>query len=294
MDPEKRVLRRASVCLTGRGRLVPAHLVVACWMLAGLAPDADADDNGPQSCADDSVVTIPEGTVFGQVRIDNQDVFNPEDPKEDRRLYRVANQIHVTTNPGVIERRLLFDSDDHYTLQVLQESERLLRSAGFLYDAHICVLDYHDGVVDVSVQTRDVWTLRPSISFGRSGGKNKASIGLEEENLLGTGIAVSIEEKHDVDRDSTVLEFRQPNLLGRWLNLDTLYADNSDGRTFQLTLEQPFYALDTRDAYGLRVDVDDRLDPMYDRGKIVDEFRHQTDYQRLYWGWSPGLQNGWT
>jgi len=236
---------------------------------------------------------VPDGALFGEVRIDNRDVFDTDVPAEDRRLYRVANDIHVKTRPAVVERRLLFESGDPYSLQVLQESERLLRSAGYLYDAHICVLAYHDGVVDVSVQARDVWTLRPSISFGRSGGQNKASIGLEEENLLGTGISVTFEEKRDVDRDSTIVGFSQPNLLGRWLNLDTSYTDSSDGRTFQLALEQPFYALDTRRARGLRLTEDDRLDPMYERGEIVDEFRHQTSYQRLYWGWSPGLQHGW-
>jgi hypothetical protein len=265
-----------------------------CAFAGPFASHAGADESAARSCADDSPVAIPEGALFGEVRIDNRDVFDTDDPAEDRRLYRVANAIHVKTRPAVVERRLLFDSGDPWSLQVLHESERLLRSAGYLYDARICVLAYHDGVVDVSVQARDVWTLRPSISFGRSGGQNKGSIGLEEENLLGTGISVTFEEKRDVDRDSTIVGFSQPNLLGRWLNLDTSYTDSSDGRTFQLGLEQPFYALDTRRARGLRLTEDDRLDPMYERGEITDEFRHQTSYQRLYWGWSAGLQHGWT
>ncbi len=272
------------------------HGRVAGWLCAcviAFVSTGHASETGARRCADDSPVVIPDGAAFGEVRIDNRDVFDTDDPGEDHRLYRVANDIHVKTRPAVVERRLLFESGDPYSLQVLQESERLLRSAGYLYDARICVLAYHDGVVDVSVQARDVWTLRPSISFGRSGGANEGSIGLEEENLLGTGISVTFEEKRDVDRDSTVVGFRQSNLLGRWLELDTSYTDSSDGRTFQLALEQPFYALDTRRSRGLRVTEDDRLDPMYERGEIVDEFRHQTSYERLYRGWSQGLRNGW-
>jgi hypothetical protein len=44
----------------------------------------------------------------------------------------------------------------------------------------------------------------------------------------------------------------------------------------------------------VRLVDDDRIDPLYDRGEIVDEFRQETSYQRFFWGRSPGLEHGWT
>jgi hypothetical protein len=263
-------------------------------MLSLLPALAVADEAGLRSCADNSIATVPDGAVFGAVRIDNNDVFDLDDPKENGPLYRFANRLHIETRPLVIEQRLLFRSGDPYSLQVVEESERLLRATSYLYDARICLLGYHDGTVDVSVWTRDVWTLRPGFSFGRGGGENESGISLEDKNLLGTGMSVSLDRKNQVDRNSTVLGFSDDNLLGRWLKLDVALADASDGHTYDATLEQPFYALDVRRARGLRLYDDDRIDSMYERGEVVDEFRAQRSYQRFFWGRSPGLQEGWT
>jgi hypothetical protein len=265
------------------------------WAAPGCARAATPPgDEAVPRCESDEVARVPAGAVYGQVRIDNHDVFDLDDPRENRRLYRLANRLHIQTRPAVIRARLLFAPGDPYTVQELHESERLLRAAKYLYDARICVLAVHDGVVDVSVETRDVWTLRPGISFGRSGGKNKSGISVEDENLLGLGMSVSLERKHDVDRDSNVFIFRDPNLLGRWLTLDTSFTDSSDGRTLHLGLDEPFYALDVRRARGFSYTDDDRIDPLYERGEVVDEFRQRSSYQRGWWGWSPGLQDGWT
>ena len=267
------------------------RIVVACILFSTLVR---AEDTSPRRCADDAVVTIPDGAVFGAVEIDVHDVFDNDDPAESGRIYRLANNLHVETKRRVIDRRLLFHSGDPYSGQIVEESERLLRATPYLYDARICVLDHHDGVVDVKVWTRDVWTLRPGISFSRGGGENETGISLEDENLLGLGMAVRLDRKNEVDRDSTVLGFTDRNLFGRWLTLDTTLTDASDGHTFDFLLEEPFYALDVRRARGLRLLDDDRLESLYERGEVVDEFRAQISYQRLYWGLSPGLQHGWT
>ncbi len=67
---------------------------------------------------------------------------------------------------------------------LLEESERILRGTRYLQDASIRPVAWHDGVVDVEVDTHDVWTLNPDVSFGRKGGKNSTGFGIEELNLL--------------------------------------------------------------------------------------------------------------
>ena len=185
------------------------------------------------------------GATFGEIRIVNQNIFDLEDPKEDTALFRLANRLHITTREEVIRRQLLFGSGDRYSKRLMEESERLLRSARYLYDASIRPVAYHDGKVDVEVITRDVWTLNPGISFGRHGGKNTAGIEIEELNLLGRGQSISASHKSGIDRDENLVEFKDANLAGSRINLQASYANNSDGSRHELLVDRPFYSLDT-------------------------------------------------
>src|SRR5262245_30066007 len=59
------------------------------------------------------------GAVIGEVAISSGDVFDPEDPQEDRRLFRLANRLHRTTRESVIAGQLLFRPGDRYSRRVL-------------------------------------------------------------------------------------------------------------------------------------------------------------------------------
>jgi len=244
---------------------------------------------------------IPSGAVLeqqgarvGNILIDPENIFDTSDPREDYRLYRLANLLHIKTHPEVIRQQLLFKSGEPYSQRLVEESERILRGARYLYDARIKPVAYHDGVVDLMVTTRDVWTLNPGISFGRHGGKNTTGIELEELNILGTGTSLSLAQKSGLDRDTTAIEFKDPHVLGSWVTLAAMYSDNSDGRASALTLDRPFYALDTRWAAGVNLLDQEQVDSLYDLGHVVDQFREQRQFAEAYWGRSSGLRNGWT
>lgn len=258
-------------------------------------------DDPSQTVAPDTAAQIPdaaqlekEGAVIGEIYIDPQNIFDSNDPKESGRLYRLANQLHIQTRPYVVAQQLLFKSGDRYSQRLLAESERILRGNRFLYDASVKPVAYHDGKVDVAVVTRDVWTLNPGISFGRHGGQNTYGFEIEELNILGTGTSLTLSRKSGIDRDSTLLQLKDPHLFGTWANLDVKYANNSDGYRRGFSLNRPFYALDTRWAAGVTALDDDRVEPLYDLGKTVAKFRERQKFGEAYWGWSHGLDNGWT
>jgi outer membrane protein assembly factor BamA len=234
------------------------------------------------------------GAVIGQIFIDAQNVFDTSDPREDKALYRLANNLRIKTRDQVIRRQLLFHPGEVYSQQTVDESERILRSARYLYDASIRPVAYHDGVVDVIVTTRDVWTLSPGVSYGRHGGKNTSGFELEELNILGTGTSISLSHKSGIDRSSDELEYKDPHLAGTWASLTANYSNNSDGSTRGLKLDRPFYSLTTRNAFGVSALDDDRIESLYDRGHIVDEFRNSRRVGTAYGGWSGGLVEGWT
>jgi hypothetical protein len=235
-----------------------------------------------------------EGAVVGEIHIHTQSIFDPDKPGENRLLFRLADRLHRTTRPEVIERQLLLRRGDRFTREALEESERILRANSYLYDAQVRAVPAGDGVVDIEVTTRDVWTLQGGIAFNRAGEQNTGSVHLEDTNFLGTGKEVTLLHIDDIDRSSDVARFRDPSLAGSRTRLELSYADNSDGGRKRFDLERPFYSLDARWALGLRTMKDERVDPLYELARVVERFRHKSDFAEIYTGLSPGLAGGGT
>jgi hypothetical protein len=228
----------------------------------------------------------------GEIEVDARNIFDLSRPGENLLLFRLANRLHRTTRPWVILEQLVFRSGDPFSHQALAESERVLRGNHYVYDAHVVPLRCVDHRVDVSVLTRDVWTLEGGVSFHRAGGANSSSFELQDINFLGSGKRIQLSQTSTVDRLSRLIGYRDPNLLGSRGQLDLSFSDNSDGKTESVSLERPFYSLDARWAAGVKGFMDRRVDSLYDAGHVVDLFRHQQDFLELYGGLSPGLVNG--
>ena len=231
--------------------------------------------------------------VVGEILIDNQNIFNLDDPKDDYWLFRLADRLHLKTRATVIRHELLFRSGDRYSRRLIDETERILRANNYFYDAWIRPVKFHDGKVDLRVTTRDVWTLNPGFNFSRTGGKNSTGVQLEELNLAGTGTELRVSRTNDVDRTASLLAASSQHAFGTWTSVGLALANNSDGHQHDLTVNHPFYALDTRLAGGVSSMDDSRTDSLYDRGNIIDQFHDQHNALTLYGGWSPGLTNGW-
>lgn len=234
------------------------------------------------------------GATIGTITIENGSIFDLDNPAEDKALYRFANRAHVTTRADVIEAQLLFESGDEFSVQKIKESERLLRTNRYIQEVSIEPVLTETGKVDIDITTSDVWTLIPKLDISRSGGENKSSIGVKEMNLLGTGMAVEVQFRSDVDRDSTSLRFNDRNIGHSRYSISTYLADNSDGHHHFLQFGQPFYSLDSRTAKGITVLDIDQIDSLYDRGEQIADYRHQARQFDFFTGWSNGLHNGWT
>jgi hypothetical protein len=233
------------------------------------------------------------GVRFGDIRVVPMDIFDPRDPQENRALFRLANALHIQTRPGVIERALLIQTGDPVSVRVLEETERLLRSASYLNDVRIRPLALRGDRVDVEVQTRDTWSLDFGANVGRTGGSTSSGVRLRDYNLLGTGIMVGIGRSQTVDRSATEFEFANERALGSRTAIRLSHADNSDGQRSMVSVENPFYALDTRWAAGIKVSRDDRLDGIYRAGQLQSQYRHHENQAEVYGAWSAGLQDGW-
>ena len=233
------------------------------------------------------------GAVFGAIRIDNKDVFDKNNPKDNKALFRLADKLHVRTRQSVIRHQLLFRSGERYSRHAIDESARILRADRYFYDATIEPVRYHDGKVDILVTTRDVWTLDPGFNFGRSGGTNSSGATLQELNIFGTGSSVSVGHQSGIDRSESSISFANTHAFGTWTSVALSYAELSDGSIRSAVINSPFYSLDTHWAGGVIAQDDDHVDYLYDRGQIIDEFHDHGVFAEAYTGWSAGLQNGW-
>lgn len=254
-------------------------------------PDPQLTDSRRAAALPSAAEMQAAGAVIGEIVIINGDVFDTNLPEEDKRLFRLANKLHIETRPDTVRAQLLFSEGDRYSAALLRESERILRANTYLFDARIVPVAYRDGVVDVEVRTRDVWTLKPGISFSREGGKNESGFEFEESNLLGLGKEIELSHESDVDRNSTLLSYRDPHLFGGWNRLKVAYGSNSDGKLREFSLDRPFYSLHTRWAGGGGIIDWQRIDSRYNLGEVVDKFSHDEQDIAVSGGWSVPLRN---
>jgi outer membrane protein assembly factor BamA len=234
------------------------------------------------------------GALIGEIRINTQDIFDLNDPRENNWFYRLANKIHINTRPEVIRRQLLFQSGERVSVRLIEETERLLRGSNYLYDVSIRPVAYRDGVADVEVTTRDTWSLDIGIGASRAGGENTGRFSVKEDNLLGTGIALGISYTSDVDRSGTNFRISDSNLFGTRGQASYNYSEYDDGHEQSAVLQRPFYALDARWAAGVSAGEANTLDSVYNAGNEIAEYRHRRYNAEVFGGWSPGLVAGWT
>lgn len=232
---------------------------------------------------------VPKDAVISKITVHIYNVFDVTIPEEDTWYGRLANKLHILTHKNIILRQLLFRVGDKWSALDAVESERLLRSNSYLYDAKVRPVRICGDQVEVQVIVRDVWTLTGGFGLSRSGGENKTSTSITDKNFLGTGTFLSIGSSNDTDRDSHFISFAEPNLLGSRWQLKTSYKDNDDGDGHLFSVNKPFYSLDTRHGYHLSILKNESVDKLYYRDRIIEQFSHHTKSADISVGFSKGL-----
>jgi hypothetical protein len=174
--------------------------------------------------------------------------------------------------------------------RLLAEAERILRGKVYLYDARVIPRRLCGQVLDIYVVTRDVWTLMPRLSLARTGSENDVGVGINDNNLLGSGKYMSLGYQKDQDRRGVAFAFGDPNIGDSRWSVDMAVVDNDDGKRVAANLEYPFFALHTRRAFALSAAKDQREEGLYFLGDEAWEYHADTRGLRVATGWSGGLQ----
>lgn len=272
-------------------------LAVALCCAALAAGAAHADEGAGRQPAPgwpDDAELEASGARIGTITVVDLPIFDPKMPGERRAIYRLADRAHIDTRISVLESQLLFKEGDAYSRRVLDETERNLRQLRFIREPEIRIAGYRDGRVDLEVVAHEVWTTNPGVSFSRSGGENATSIQLEELNLFGLGKHLEFEYTDDVDRSSYTVSWRDPAVWGSRWRSELAIRDSDDGNGEAVTIERPFYALDTRWSAGADFAREDTIEHVYREGESIAGYGKDRERREVRYGWSHGLQDGWT
>jgi hypothetical protein len=200
----------------------------------------------------DTTASADSALVIRRIQILRRDIF---DPHERSWFARLANKLHFQTRAPIIRRELLLEPGQPYDSARVAESERNLRALGIFRRVQIDSVRTDSGLV-LQVVTKDGWSTQLDWRFRSTGGEVALSIGMIENNLLGTASTAAFRYRKDPDRTSGSITFRRRRLFAGAVGLGVHYENRSDGRLGAISLEQPFFALTSPRAF--RLDAEDR------------------------------------
>jgi hypothetical protein len=224
-----------------------------------------------------------EGLPITSIHVDRNDIFDTSDPKTDAWFYRWANALHIVSKEDFIRSILLFKEGDPYSAGVAAESARILRQLGIMNPVNITAERVDDGV-EVTVETRDQWTLKAGAKLGIFGDQANYHIDFEEENLLGWGKAVSVVYESDNERTSWSFGYFDPNVFNSRWRVKLLYADLSDGFTDEFVIDRPFYSLATPWTWGVAGLRQELFNHLYSQSQSVVEGLHESERLSVWGG----------
>lgn len=264
------------------------HLIFMMLLIANVSL-AIEDDSSPLAsdcpASDESKEEeSKEKTKIEQVAINIRPIFDEANPDENNWIFRLVNTLHIDTHPSVVKNDLLFQEGDKVDEKLIQESERRLRTRSYLSEASIKATNPCDSNANLAVDVHEVWTLLPEISYSHAGGNNSYGFGLHDSNFLGYGKTINITHTSSAERSGNLFEYIDPNTGISNSTFSVLYADNSDGIHKTLEYIRPFASLTTDWSAGVTYKNYSQEDTLFDIGKEVDRFAHDSDGRSIFYG----------
>ncbi len=189
-----------------------------------------------------AIVALPDAeeprAVVGQIRLATSDVFTAEEASG-RPLYLLVNALHSTSREALLERILWIDEGDLVTEDVARELERELRRTGLFSEANVELVETAPGEVDLSVETRD----RFSLIFGAGGflvgGVGGVDAQFGENNLFGLGDRLQLSfASNSEDEERAELRYTDRHFLTEEHRATVLLADSEEGFEGTLGVEK--------------------------------------------------------
>jgi hypothetical protein len=241
------ILKDQGACQNGRRDALWRVGVMTIWTFlcfVGMIPGSVS----PATAA--SVEESPEEPVLvvGKVSINLGDVFSEQEVQDSnpflKFMQKGMNNLHISTRENVLRREILFQSGDRFDADLLSETERNLRSLGFLNNVFVVATDTTaNGQVNIEVLARDSWTLKASGKYTQaSNGDKRWSASLSESNFLGRGTTIGGGVGATEISSYWNLWYRHRRMFGSrlWFGID--FSELEEGHAKKIFISRPFFA----------------------------------------------------
>lgn len=209
----------------------------------------------PSKTSDNPTLEIPSyvaGRTVDSIVVDNRNIFDPDDPKFQHFIFRLANKLHYKTRKETIRQEMLFNVEKPFSIELAEETERNLRNNLQLYDAWIKTDTLSNGHLLVRVVTIDEWSLAMEPNYSFEDNENRFELTVSDRNLFGRNKFLSLGYTfQNYDGDFFRSQYTDPRLFGRSIGFETKYSDNPAGRLKMLTVYRPFYNLKQKTTWNI-------------------------------------------
>jgi hypothetical protein len=227
-----------------------------------------------------SLVETARGKRIRRIHIVNLNVFD-----DDARLLLWINAMRRATRDHVIARELLIAEGEPWQVETVEETRRNIEDPKFtslvvIQPVRAVERPGHaaagDDVVDLLVVTRDVWSLRPAVSFElQQGSLSALNLSLKESNFLGRRKAAQVRYEMALGSTSVGAIYEDPNIAGsRVLFEGSAYGvlardtNELEGSRGELRLAYPLWSLDRRWGASLSLTHDDTIARSFRGGEL--------------------------
>lgn len=165
-----------------------------------------------------------------------------------------GNFLHAKTKAWAIRNYLLIRENDKIDPLKLEESERLLRSTGFIREAQLVVQPVAGtkDSFDIVVTTQDYWSLRPSISASTS----RVRYRIRENNFGGFGHVFDNRVTDNLKTAGPLIldgSYKVPNLGRTYISPTLFYGTSPENNVQGISVDRPFFSPLTRVASGVEI-----------------------------------------
>ncbi len=188
-----------------------------------------------------------EGKIIRKISIETLDPFGYKIGDTifvaQNKLSKVGNGLHVKSQRQTIRNLLLIRQNDVFDSLLVKESERLVRSQGYIRDVLFFVntVSKNSDSVDIFIQSLDRWSITPRFSVSNA----SATLQLNEKNMMGVGheFKNSYSWYHNRGEDAYNASYHIPNIRNSYVNSTVNFGvDEFRNFTKSAGVDRPFFS----------------------------------------------------
>ncbi len=224
-----------------------------------------------------------EGKIIRNITIETLDPFGysmtDTTIKKQNFLTKAENSLHIKTREITIRNLLLIRKNQLFDSLLVKESERLVRSRGYVVDVSFLVTSgsKSSDSVDISIRSLDRWSIIPGFGYSSS----SMTLELADNNFMGLGHEFKNGGTwyNNPDEFAYSTSYYVPNIRNTYISTRLNYArDKFDNYNKYVAIDRPFFSPYAKWAAGIIMANEFRRDSLLniDSNYVHQKFNYKT------------------